>query len=81
MLTPLQKVYLTGIALGATAGVLTTIALYEEQRKNDEITNLTLENSSLKVDKKILQRRIEVLESKIERLEPEDEDDTEESEK
>ena len=78
MLTPIQKVYLTGIALGATAGVLTTIALYEEQRKNDEIQNLTLENSSLKVDKKILQRRIDALEAKLDASDSGEEEESEE---
>ena len=80
-MTVAQKVYLTGVVLGAAAGSLAMIAIYEEQKKNDEIANLSLENSSLKVDKKLLQRRIELLESKIERLESEDEDGTDESEK
>ena len=57
-LTTQQKAYMAGIVVGTILGGITIAMCYEDDKRREKILDLESEVRKLKMDKKILEKRI-----------------------
>ena len=57
-LTTQQKAYMAGIVVGTLLGGITIAMCYEDEKRREKVLDLESEVRKLKMDKKILERKI-----------------------
>lgn len=57
-LTTQQKAYMAGIVVGTILGGITIAMCYEDEKRREKVLDLESEVRKLKIDKKILEKRI-----------------------
>ncbi len=62
-LTTQQKAYMAGIVVGTILGGITIAMCYEDEKRREKVLDLESEVRKLKIDKKILEKRIREIDS------------------